>query len=106
MINPNNINNLSEEEQLEHIKYFPYYIEFIKNPSDNLKLAAVNVCSHGYVIKYIKNPSEELQLAAVNNFHYEGSDEENYDLFVKQYITSKQASDLYYKLKKVNKIIK
>ena len=47
-------------------------IEYIKNPSEEVKLAAVK--QNGCAIKYIENPSEKVQLAAVNQdrtaFHY------------------------------------
>jgi hypothetical protein len=73
----------------------------VNNPSINVQLAAVN--KNVYTIAYIANPSEEAQISAVNFFDYNDANDVAY--FVK-YITSQKAMDLYYKLKKVNSIIK
>lgn len=59
------IKNPSEDIQLAAIKRWVGTIKYIKNPSETLKLTAVT--QNGYAIAYIDNPSEELQLAAVNS---------------------------------------
>ncbi len=48
--------------QLKAIKWGGYSIQYIKNPSEEIKLEAVK--KDGNVIRYIKYPSEEIQLAA------------------------------------------
>ena len=48
---------------LDKIIITPNYIGDIKNPSEDLQLAAVQ--RSGYAIQYIKNPSESIQIAAV-----------------------------------------
>ena len=50
----------SELVQLVAIKNNGWVIEFIKNPSEQVQLEAVNH-NKGYNIKYIKNPSEDIK---------------------------------------------
>lgn len=84
------INNLSEDEQIKLInKEGTYLIDFIKNPSEKVKLAIVKkngysiwvfgvpfeILGNGYVQDYIcsdkyNDPSEEIQIAAVKNIGY------------------------------------
>lgn len=87
------INNMSEEEQIETVKKDPWKIDHIKNPSEYVLMTAIKedpyVLSHlnrvlknmspelqqelqaiavkqnGFVISCIENPSEEIQLMAV-----------------------------------------
>jgi len=61
------IKNPSEEMQLAAVTQDGYAnaIHYIKNPSEAVQLAAVT--QNGGVIQYIKNPSEAIQLAAVKN---------------------------------------
>jgi len=57
---------LSEAEQLKKVRSWHSksdVITEIKNPSEAVKLAAVN--RHGDAIQYIENPSEDVKLAAV-----------------------------------------
>jgi hypothetical protein len=56
---------LTEEFKLWLINNKGYYITEIKNPSEEIQLAAV--IKYGDVIEYFKNPSEEVQLAAIKN---------------------------------------
>jgi hypothetical protein len=62
------IKNPSEEIQLAAVKQNVYVwaIQFIKNPSEEVQLAAVK--QNGYAIQYIQNPSEKSQLTAVNDY--------------------------------------
>ena len=53
----------TEEELIQKIKKYPFYIQFIKNPSEKVQLTAVK--QNGSTIYYIKNPSEKVQLEAV-----------------------------------------
>jgi hypothetical protein len=59
------INLMAEEEQIKRLKKIPEELEFIKDPSEEVQLAAVN--QDGFVIKFIKDPSEKVQLAAIKS---------------------------------------
>jgi hypothetical protein len=50
---------------MRHLSKRGWLLQFIKNPTYNMKLTAVY--SHGYALKYIKKQKEELCLAAVKN---------------------------------------
>src|SRR5690554_356835 len=50
---------------LELVKQDCTIIKFIKEPSEEIQLAAVN--QNGFAIQYITDPSEEVQLEAVTN---------------------------------------
>jgi len=54
---------MSEEEQIKYLNLYPSAIRRIINPSETVKLTAVN--KNGYLIRFIKDPSDEVQLAAV-----------------------------------------
>jgi hypothetical protein len=60
------IKNPSEEVKLAAVKQNGYAVQFIKNPSEEVQLAAV--MEHGCAIEYINEPSEQVQLAAVKKF--------------------------------------
>ncbi len=62
------IKNPSEEMKLAAVKNDVENIKYIKNPSEEMKLAAVK--QDGYAIIFIKNPSEEMQLLAVRQNGY------------------------------------
>lgn len=91
--------------QIETVRRNAFNIEFIKEPSEELKLLAVK--QNWYAIKYIKNPSEIVQLEAVKNYY---SNYNKYsDFYYKRaegYITSPKAKELYNKLKKMKEITK
>jgi len=53
-----------EEVQLEVIFNNSYDLEFVKNPTRQVCLKAIEISPS--VIMYIKDPSEEIQLAAIN----------------------------------------
>ena len=55
--------NPTEELKLAAVRRNGSAIKFIDNPSDAVQLAAVK--NYSFAIHYIKNPSEEVQLAAV-----------------------------------------
>jgi len=57
--------DVPEDIQLMAVKNNPIAIEYIKNPSEEIKLAAVKRNGYEWVIKYINNPSEAVQLVAV-----------------------------------------
>jgi len=57
------LNEKSEEVQINAVKVNPYTIEHIKSPSEVVQLEAVK--HSGFVIQYIQNPSETVQLEAV-----------------------------------------
>jgi hypothetical protein len=59
------LNNQTEEVQLEAVKKNGFAIQYIKNPSKEVQLEAVK--RNGSAIRYIKKPSEEVQLTAVKN---------------------------------------
>ena len=61
------INLLSEEEQIEIIKDELWKIKYIKNPSLGVQLTTININS--YAIRYIKDPWYEVQLAAIQQNH-------------------------------------
>ena len=63
-----NLNEISEEIQLEKVKQNGLYIRYINNPSEEVQLEAVR--KYGYAIQYIKNPSLELQIEAVKQYPY------------------------------------
>jgi len=88
-----NLNDMSEEEQINFITSSPSNVkiiqrilnpseavqlaavqnnennfQYIKNPSEKVQLAAVK--RHGLIIEFIKNPSERVQLAAVTKSGY------------------------------------
>ena len=62
------IRNPSEQVQLAAVRQWGYAIEFIKNPTINIQLEAVK--ENGYAIQFIKNPSEQIQLEAVKQTGY------------------------------------
>lgn len=62
------INKLNYDEQLKIINEDGSVIQYIKTPSDELKLAAIK--QDTYAILFIKEPSEELQLEAVKQNGY------------------------------------
>jgi len=58
------IKNPTEALKMDAVKKDGYAIQYIKNPTEEMKIAAVK--SDGYAIEYIKKPSEAVQMAAVN----------------------------------------
>lgn len=68
--NSPDLNSATEAEQIASVSRRPWDIEKIKNPSEQVQLAAVSNSADGYAIKSvfksIKNPSEAIQLAAVS----------------------------------------
>jgi hypothetical protein len=97
----NNINNLSEDEQIYHIKDHNWIISYIKKPTERVQLAAVKIS--GWAIENIKEPTELVQIEAINNLDYF---EEYEDRLVEKYITSEKAKELYNRLKKVYGVMK
>lgn len=61
--NVQDINKMSDELQIKMIKSESTYFRKIKNPSEKVKLAAVNFL--GFLIKDINDPSEDVQITAV-----------------------------------------
>ena len=61
------LKSLSLEQQLLIIEKNPSYIRYIKNPTEEVQLAAVSIDGSS-AIKYIKRPSENVQIAAVNDW--------------------------------------
>jgi hypothetical protein len=59
------INNPTEKVQLKAVKSSPYSIQHIKDPSEEVKLEAVK--RDGIVIQFINNPSEKIQLEAIKH---------------------------------------
>ncbi len=57
------LNTVSEEEQLAAVKKDGYAIDLISDPSEEVQLAAVQ--QNGYTIRFISDPLEEVKLAAV-----------------------------------------
>ena len=57
------LNEKSEEIQINAVKVNPYTIQYLKSPSEVVQLEAVK--NSGHVIDYIKNPSEAVQLQAI-----------------------------------------
>ncbi len=57
------IENPSEELKLEAIKQTGHAIQYIQNPSEELKLEAVK--KNGHALKWVNNPTEEIKLEAV-----------------------------------------
>jgi hypothetical protein len=116
------INDLTEDEQIKLVSSnFGWDIKYIKTPSEKVQLAAV--IENINVIRYIDNPSEKAQLVLAKCFPehidlikdpFESVQLEaaknlsnyNIDNYVEQYITAPKAKELYYKLRKVNKVIK
>lgn len=60
--------NLTGEDQLVEVKRYKYAIEYLKDPSEEVKLAAVE--QEGDLIVHIENPSEKVQLIAVKQRGY------------------------------------
>ena len=56
------------DEQLKMINYEPSLIQFIKDPSEKLQLAAVTECP--YAIEFIEDPSEKVQLVVITKKPY------------------------------------
>lgn len=52
-----------EEKQLEEIKEYPFSIQYMNNPSEDILLEAVRRFPN--LIQYINNPSERVQLEAI-----------------------------------------
>jgi len=123
MKNSSYLNDASESLQSYEVAKYPNTIKYIENPSKVVQLAAVrksgiairyilNPCEEaqlvavnkgGWILANINNPSEKVQLAAVKNFNYNGGD---YDEFVKKFINSEKALELYKRLKNANSIIR
>ena len=57
-----------EKECLKAVKANSFYIQFIKNPSEEVQLAAVK--QHGRTVCHIKNPTDLVILTAVRNTEY------------------------------------
>jgi hypothetical protein len=104
------INNPSEAIQLAAVTSNPRSVHFIKKPTEKVKLAVVRQNGR-FIENFVRRknifttiyPSEAVQIEAVKNLpgYYPG-----YDNFVKEYINSTKAIELYNKLKKVRAIIK
>ena len=60
------IKNPSEEVQLAAVRLVPSTISYIKNPTEAVQIAAVT--DDPDTIQYIKKPSEEVQLAAIAGY--------------------------------------
>jgi len=58
-----NINDMTEDEQIKTITRDSNQFHLIENPSKRVQLAAVK--HDAYLIRYIKNPSKAVQIAAV-----------------------------------------
>lgn len=56
-------NIMDESTLIEHILTDSFIIQYIKNPSEKIKLFAVK--NDGYSIQFFKNPSEKIQLEAL-----------------------------------------
>jgi len=61
--NAQDINKMSDDLQIKMIKSDSNYFKKIENPSEKVKLAAVNFL--GFLIKDINDPSEDVQITAV-----------------------------------------
>ena len=57
--------NPTEEMKLAAVKVNGCAIQYIENPTEEMKLLAIK--ENGYAIRYIKNPTEEMKLEAVKN---------------------------------------
>lgn len=89
----------------ELIMIIKEHVDILRNllePSEKVKLAIIKF--DGFNIKYIKNPSEELQLKAVQNF--KSGNISFQSEFVNKYIKSQKARELFNKLNNMHKIIK
>ena len=62
------LNDGTEEEQIDFVKSYPESIQEIIDPSEAVQLAAVE--EDGTAIQYIDGPSEAVELAAVNQDSY------------------------------------
>jgi hypothetical protein len=62
------VKNPSDAVKLAAVKENYISLRCIKNPSEELQLLAVNI--DGYAIQYIVNPTEKVQLAAVTKSPY------------------------------------
>jgi hypothetical protein len=93
------INNMSEDDQINYVIRKWLNIRYIQNPSEKVQLAAIKkeIAS----IIYINKPTELVQIEVVNNFNFNF----NYDYFIKEYITSDRAKELYKKMKKAHMVI-
>lgn len=59
------IGKLDEETQVKLVEKDILNISYVKNPSLNVQLAAVN--SRGWSIRYIDNPCDQVKIAAIKN---------------------------------------
>ena len=59
------IKNPSEEVKMAAVKQDGWAIQYIKNPSEAMQMTAVQ--QNSWAIQYIKNPSEEVKMAAERN---------------------------------------
>jgi hypothetical protein len=116
----NDIESLSEEEQIEYVQEEYFNIQDIRDPSYRVKEAAIQ--AHGWSIMYIKDVPEELQLKALEQDYdliryinnpsrkvqmkfAELIQVEDDDYHIK-YITIDEVKKHFYKLKNVYKVIK
>lgn len=63
---PTGLDSAAPDVQLKVVSNYPVEIRKIKNPSEEVQMAAVTV--NGDALQYIKNPSPAVQLAAVKEY--------------------------------------
>ncbi len=59
---------LLEEEQIESVKKYPFYVKYFNNPIEKVLLEAVK--ESPFIIEDIYNPSEKVQLEAIKQNPY------------------------------------
>ena len=87
------LNNASEEVQLEAVKQNGCRIDYIKNPSLQVQLEAVK--HNGRAIQYIENPSLEVQREAIKQnpfsiWYIENNEHLSLELLFLAYYCAKQ----------------
>jgi hypothetical protein len=93
---------ISEESQMSIVKNNPTDIHYIKNTTEKVQLEVIKIDSS--YMYFIKKPFESVQIEAVKNLDYKYIKDNA--IYVKKYITSQKALELYEKLKNAHKIIK
>lgn len=108
-------NYSTQSGQIEAVSFFGYNIRFIKNPSQQIKLLAVQ--QNGRCIFYINEPDEIIQMAAIKNNPYSVYDIQfptklvekesmEYDISIREYFSNKKQKKQWNKKENVKEHLK
>jgi hypothetical protein len=100
----NNINKLSEDQQIDLIKNFSWWrFVDVKAPSKRVKIEAI-IASKGCAYQYMKDRDEDIQIEFVKSIC--SNSDFAWDVIVNREVDNKRALELYKKMKNVYGIMK